>query len=345
MNIYFTYLPYILLISNNFILSLSFNLPPVFREWHCINFVKNIDVTKPHPFKIGDLPLISWHDNIYNKTYTTVNICSHMGSKLDKSKINNGCLVCPYHGMLYSEEKAFGETLIYQDKLWWSYEPIANKPPSTPFYNNKNYTTTNICIDIDANIMDCALNIMDVNLPQYYNMLMPPKKIKKYKYFNTVDNSKKLSLGISFKNNKVLSNNMMEFNEYNKYYNMYKFPYNAWTRILFPDKKQAFMNIDFLPIGIDKTRWFITMKNNRMTNNIFTKPFMYYYVNQYKELLSNNQALHTNLKKLVIRQEVLANENHLDDMYDMFEKYNYPDNNMVCNLYKYHKRKINNMNN
>jgi hypothetical protein len=26
----------------------------------------------------------------------------------------------------------------------------------------------------------------------------------------------------------------------------------------------------------------------------------------------------------------------------MFEKYRYPDNNMVCNLYKYHKKKINN---
>jgi nitrite reductase/ring-hydroxylating ferredoxin subunit len=343
MYIYYIYiLFYILLIPNYFVL--SFNLPPVFREWHCINFVKNIDTTKPYPFKIGELPLISWYDNKYNKTYTTVNICSHMGSKLDNSKINNGCLVCPYHGMLYSEEKAFGETIIYQDKLWWSYEPIAKKPPSIPFYNNKDYTTTNICIDIDANIMDCVLNIIDVNHQQYYNMLIPPKKIKKFKYFNNIDEPKRLSMGISFKN-KVLSNNIKEFSEYNKYYNMYKFPYNAWTRILLPNKKQSIMNIDFLPLGIDKTRWFITMKNNRETNNIFTKPFMYYYTNQYKELLSNNQALHTDLKKLVIRQEVLANENHLDDIYDMFEKYKYPDNNMVCNLYKYHKKKINNIRN
>ena len=341
MYIYYIYiLFYILLIPNYFVL--SFNLPPVFREWHCINFVKNIDTTKPYPFKIGELPLISWYDNKYNKTYTTVNICSHMGSKLDNSKINNGCLVCPYHGMLYSEEKAFGETIIYQDKLWWSYEPIASKPPATPFYNNKDYSTTNICIDVDANIMDCVLNIMDVNHPQYYNMLIPPKKIKKFKYLNNIDEPKRLSLGISFKN-KVLSNKIKEFNEYNKYYNMYKFPYNAWTRLLLPNKQQSIMNIDFLPIGIDKTRWFITMKNNRETNNIFTKPFIYYYANQYKELLNNNQALHTDLKKLVIRQEVLANENHLDDIYNMFEKYKYPDNNMVCNLYKYHKKKINNI--
>ena len=63
------------------------------------------------------------------------------------------------------------------------------------------------------------------------------------------------------------------------------------------------------------------MKNNKETKNIFTKPFMYYYANQYREMLNNNQALHTDLKKLVIRQDVLANENHLDDIYKMFEKY------------------------
>jgi hypothetical protein len=32
-------------------------------------------------------------------------------------------------------------------------------------------------------------------------------------------------------------------------------------------------------------------------------------------------------------------------VYNMFEKYKYPDNNMVCNLYKYHKKKINNYDN
>ena len=111
MNIYFTYLPYILLISNNFILSLSFNLPPVFREWHCINFVKNIDVTKPHPFKIGDLPLISWHDNIYNKTYTTVNICSHMGSKLDKSKIKLYTHSRPYKSLYKLDDMLYNLNL------------------------------------------------------------------------------------------------------------------------------------------------------------------------------------------------------------------------------------------
>jgi hypothetical protein len=125
---------------------------------------------------------------------------------------------------------------------------------------------------------------------------------------------------------------------------MYNFPYNSWTRTTLPNKQQSIMNIDFRQVGIDKTRWFITIKNNHATNNILAKPFMYYYANQYKELLSNNQALHTDLKKLVIRQEVLANEYHIDDIYNMFEKYKYPDNNIVCNLYKYHKKKINEYN-
>jgi len=357
MNIYNAYMTNTIFLLHLICNSISFTLPQVFREWHCINFVKNIDTSKPYPFQIGELPLISWYDNKFNKTYTTVNICSHMGSKLDNSKITNGCLVCPYHGIQYTEDKAFGETITYQDKLWWSYEPNTSNPPATPFYNNKDYSTTNICLDVDANIMDCALNIMDVNHKQYYNMLIPPNKIKKFKYLNK--NKNKEILGISFRQ-KALSNNVKEYDddidfynyinynkyyEYNKYYNMYNFPYNIWTRTRLANKQQSIMNIDFRQIGLDKTRWFITMKNNgnyRDTNNIFVKPFMYYYANQYKELLSNNQAPHTDLKKLVIRQEVLANENHLDDIYKMFEKYKYPDNNMVCNLYKYHKQKINN---
>ena len=335
-SIYILYVFFIHLIGNTIVI--SFELPSVFKEWHCINFVKNIDKKKPYPFRIGELPLISWYDNKYNETYTTVNICSHMGSKLDNGIINNGCLVCPFHGMQYTEEKAFGKTIIYQDKLWWSYEPSKCKPPATPFYNNKDYSTTNICMDVDANIIDCVLNTMDVNHPQNYNMLIPPKRIKKFKY---VDKNK---VGVSFKH-KVHINIDKGITENVNYYNMFTFPYNTWVRTTLPKKQQSIMNIDFTPIGIDKTRWFVTMKNNKETKNIFTKPFMYYYANQYREMLNNNQALHTDLKKLVIRQDVLANENHLDDIYNMFEKYKYPDNNMVCNLYKYHKKKINNYDN
>lgn len=332
------YIFFIHLIANTIVI--AYKLPQIFKGWHCINFVKNIDKKKPYPFRIGELPLITWYDDKYNKTYTTINVCSHMGSKLDNSKLNNGCLVCPAHGMQYTEEKAFGETMIYQDKLWWSYEPTNSKPPATPFYNNKKYSTTNICMDVDANIIDCVLNTMDVNRPQLYNINIPPKKIKRFK-FQCADNNK---LGISFKQKvEVSTNNPKSSNKYNKYYNMFSFPYNTWMRTTLANKQQSIMNIDFVPIGIDKTRWFITIKNNCENNNILTKPFIYYYANQYKDLLQN-QALHSELKNLVIRQDVLANENHIDDIYNMFEKYRYPDNSEVCNLYKYHKRKMNEMN-
>ncbi len=336
---YIGYIFFLHLIANTIVI--AYNLPQIFKVWHCINFVKNIDSKKPYPFQIGELPLITWYDNKYNKTYTTINVCSHMGSKLDKGKINNGCLVCPAHGMQYTEEKAFGETMIYQDKLWWSYEPNTSNPPSTPFYNNKKYSTTNICMDVDANIMDCVLNTMDVNHPKLYNINIPPKKVKRFK-FQRADNNNKL--GISFTQKVDVSTNKMELlnenNKYNKYYNMYSFPYNTWTRTTLPNKQQSIMNIDFVPLGIDKTRWFITIKNNCENNNILTKPFMYYYAKQYKDLLQN-QASHSGLKELVIRQDVLANEYHIDDIYNMFEKYRYPDNSEVCNLYKYHKRKLN----
>jgi phenylpropionate dioxygenase-like ring-hydroxylating dioxygenase large terminal subunit len=61
------------------------------RHWQCIGIKKNIDITKPYVCNIGDLPLVVWK-NTDNQWLSTINICKHMGSKLDQGKIVNGCL-------------------------------------------------------------------------------------------------------------------------------------------------------------------------------------------------------------------------------------------------------------
>ena len=43
-----------------------------------------------------------------NETISTINICKHLGSTLDKENIENGCLVCPYHGLKHSKTDSFG---------------------------------------------------------------------------------------------------------------------------------------------------------------------------------------------------------------------------------------------
>ena len=72
-------------------------VPKIFNEWLCLGIKEHIDFTKPYSINVGELPLIVWkHDNKY---YSTINICKHMGSKLDNAEITpSGCLKCQYHG-------------------------------------------------------------------------------------------------------------------------------------------------------------------------------------------------------------------------------------------------------
>ena len=75
---------YLLILS----FELSYSYINQFNHWHCIDFINNINKKKPYSFNIGELPLVSWFDNSENP-YTTINICSHMGSKLDEGQIKN----------------------------------------------------------------------------------------------------------------------------------------------------------------------------------------------------------------------------------------------------------------
>ena len=76
----------LLLLLFNLITISGFILPSIFREWYCVGFEKNIDKTKPYQFNIGELPMVAWFDN-KNNTYSTINICKHMGAKLSNGKI------------------------------------------------------------------------------------------------------------------------------------------------------------------------------------------------------------------------------------------------------------------
>ena len=311
-----------------------------FNEWHCIDFVKNIDKSKPYAYNVGDLPLVSWFDKA-GDPHSTVNICSHMGSKLDHGKVKDGCLVCPYHGMHHNSRKAFGETMIFQDKLWWSYEPKNKRPPKVPFYNSKKFETSHMTIDIDANLLDCTYNTMDMNHPAFvHNNLLgfgssiPPTDIKTVEYAK----EDKVGLSFSYKSNSNLVHLKRELKK-SQNFHIYGYPYNTWSRVSLPDNQHLIINIDFLPLTPNKTRWFITMKYNYWNNMLFEKVLMYFAANcilyQDKYQMAR-QAEVSDLKDLVMFQTILKNEEHFDKLKNMLSKYEYPDKNKVRELYKYH---------
>jgi phenylpropionate dioxygenase-like ring-hydroxylating dioxygenase large terminal subunit len=337
---------YVILLANTFpsySQGFVYSIVKPFNEWHCIDFVKNIDKSKPHAYNVGDLPLVSWFDKS-GDTFSTVNICSHMGSKLDHGTVKDGCLVCPYHGLQHDNTKAFGETMIFQDKLWWSYEPKNKRPPAVPFYNNKNFETAEMTIDMDANLLDCAYNTMDLNHPAFVhnNMLgfgsnIPPTNV------NTVEYAKDDKVGLSFtyKSNSNLAHLKRELKK-SQNFHVYGYPYNTWSRVSLPNNQHLIINVDLLPLAPNKTRWFVTMKFNYWNNVLLEKALMYFAANcilyQDKHQMAR-QAKVSDLKDLVMFQTVLQNEEHLDKLKNMLSKYAYPDKNKVLDLYQYHKQK------
>ena len=90
------YLKFLLLITE----ISSYIIPNIYNQWFCLDYLSNIDKTKPFKSNIGYLPLVSWFNN--NTSFSTINICSHLGSRLDIGNIEEGCLKCPYHGLKYN---------------------------------------------------------------------------------------------------------------------------------------------------------------------------------------------------------------------------------------------------
>ena len=313
----------------------------LFNNWHCIDFVQNIDKTKPHAYNIGELPLVLWFNE--SNPISSVNLCRHFGSKLDHGTVKNGCLRCAYHGLVHTDKDSFGKTMIYEDKLWWSYEPNYKKPPSVPFYKNKNYATTNIKVDVDASLVDCAFNTMDVNHPghvhQTFGFGNPDanalENLKSYKY-----NDEKLGLSFNYKSNSNLVHLKRELKK-SRNFHIYEYPYTTWSIVSLVNNQNLIVNVNMLPLGPNKTRWLVTLKHNYWNKYPHEKKLMEFAARcilfQDKVQMSK-QALENGLKRMVMYQEVFENEEHMEDMKTMFKKYQYPDMVSVTKLYDYHKK-------
>jgi nitrite reductase/ring-hydroxylating ferredoxin subunit len=321
----------------------AFTLPSIFREWYCVGFEKNIDRTKPYQFNIGELPLVTWIDN-KNNTYSTINICKHMGATLSNGEISNsGSLICPNHKLQYNYNDKFGVTTFYQNKLWWSYDPIEILPPKIPLYNNK-YETIYMEFDINSYITECLINFMNVN--NYYNPIgyklnLEPSNVNNYRFnFNNV--------GISFDYNMLTNlNKNIKLSDIFLYY---KYPSTIWFRssMRYREKNRfeydnIFLNVNLLPINTNKTKWYITVTFNNLQKSSIRKDtiqkYIYNMLMKQFELLSN-QSNNVLLKQyMMTHRKQIINDNINQDFEYLLKRYRYPDVQTVLNLYNYHRMK------
>ena len=164
--------------------------PDFFRHWTCLGIRANMDLSKPLSVHVGELPLVLWKNQESGKILSVINICKHMGSKLDNGIVtDSGCLKCKYHGLEFSENDRFGEIVEHEGKVFWAYDPTEKTPYKIPFYNNPRYTKSYLEIDMDASLTDSAFNSVDLRHPEYVHNLgfgssVPPTNIRHYTYAN-----------------------------------------------------------------------------------------------------------------------------------------------------------------
>lgn len=330
-----------------FFLSKTFSLiSNMFRHWTCLGIQNTMDFSRPFSINVGDLPLVLWKNHNTGKIQSTVNICKHMGSRLDNGIITDtGCLKCKYHGLEFSGKDNFGEIAEHEGKIFWAYEPIEKIPHKIPFFNNKDYIHSFLQIDMEGSLVDSALNSVDLRHPEFVHNLgfgnsIPPTDIHQYLYKDLTGSPTRVGLAFKYESNKL----MRKFNDNTKStqnFHMFVYPTYTWSRVSF-DNKHLIVAVNMLPLEKKKTRWFVTLCHNYYQSNI-QKNFMKMLAST---ILSQDyvqmqyQAPENVLKKSIMFEHVFNDEEVILWLYKIFENYKYPDIEICADLYKLHRQNI-----
>lgn len=314
---------------------------PFFDEWHCLGIVENMDFTKPYTTNIGDLPLVLWRDR-RGQVHTAINICKHMGTRFDHGKITStGCLKCPYHGLEYDHRDAIGKTVVHQGRVFWAYRPKTALPPSVPFYDNPNYETSFIQVDMPCSLPDAALNTMDLIHPEYVhgNMFgfgnnIPPTNIRKYVYPNPN------MVGMSF--NYASTGLSAKGSNFTENFNMFQYPNFAFSKVRVPEFNQhLIIGVNFLPLEPKLTRWFVTIGHDYFKNPL-QKMFMRamtasILLQDYVQI--RHQYEENPLKRAALFRFVFKNEPAVLHLKDIFrDDFKYPDVIECAKLYDHYSQ-------
>ena len=303
-----------------------------FNSWHCVGIKENIDFSKPYKFNIGDLPLVAWR-NSKDELVTTLNICKHMGSQLDNGIVtSNGCLKCRYHGLEFSRDDRFGETVEQDGKVFWSYKPSQKLPHKVPFFHNKDYETSFLQIDMEASLQDSAFNTMDLRHPEYvhkggFGSAIPPSNIKQYKFKD------RIGLAFDYESNTIMKS-MNDNKRSTHNFHMFIYPTFTWSRVSFNDK-HLIIAVNLLPLENKKTRWFVTICHNYYKSPIqknLMKGLATFILSQdYFQM--KNQYPENKLKAAVLFNHIFKDEDVILWLREEFRGYKFPDVNTCLDLF------------
>ena len=311
-----------------------------FNHWTCIGIKEKISFEKPYSVNIAELPLVLWKDKD-NNIISTLNICKHMGSKLNNGIITaKGCLKCRYHGLEYTNADKFGEIIEQDGKIFWAYKPIHKNPYKIPFFDNPCYEKSFLTIDMEASLTDSAFNTMDLRHPEFvhsgigFGSAIPPENIKQYQY-----DKNKLGLAFDYKANKIIQK-INDNSKSTQNFHMFYYPSFSWSKVTFDKTNHLIIGVNLLPLENKKTRWYITICHNYYTNNIqkqMMKLFALVILGQ-DYIQMKNQHKENKLKKYVLFDYIFKNEETILRLKEMFSNYQYPSDEVCLELYKDFKK-------
>ena len=150
-------------------------------------FAESAELKKDKPLKrkiLGE-NLVGFRDK-NGKAIILLDYCLHRSGKLSEGWIENGCLVCPFHGWKYNNEAKVcripaegneskllkkdlkAKKFLVEEKQGYIYVCLSeqvlpqNKPFDYPYYQNTNWATVRFKNLFENNVINCVENFIDV---------------------------------------------------------------------------------------------------------------------------------------------------------------------------------------
>ncbi len=154
------------------------------QHWYAAALTKELKVNKPFSCMIFELPLVLWKRSD-GSVVAFLDRCTHRNAPLSYGKIQNDCLVCPYHGWTYNpagecvqipSEGNHKERIMnrqvesfpvrQQDDLLWVWMGRQTEPDHDPFsmpiIRKPGWRYYYMQTDFNNNVTNLVENFMDV---------------------------------------------------------------------------------------------------------------------------------------------------------------------------------------
>lgn len=130
--------------------------PVLLNDWHVIAYAPDVPEDKPIAARLLGEDIVLWR--VGETIHAWRDLCIHRGTKLSLGKIENQCLICPYHGWTYDQAgrcirfpahpmqkpPATAHAFVYQaiqryDWVWVSPGHPEHEPPGFPQWDDASF--------------------------------------------------------------------------------------------------------------------------------------------------------------------------------------------------------------